>query len=775
MTVTQTPEIDSEAVKASLQSALEKTLQEAVSESKANLRSALQEVADEAVKAEDAQKASREVIAQVPQTRPHAFAVMPFGKKKGFDGQIIDFNAIYTQLIKPALEEAGFEVFRADEETVSGDILTDMFQELLLADLAIVDMSIDNANVFYELGIRHAFRKRGVVHIQSGRAYMPFDIFNVRTIPYHTLPDGVPDPACLEKDRQVIARVARDTWASDPDAIHSPVFNLLTGLDEPDRRMLRTPLATGFWREYNEWKQRVAIAQRQKLIGDILLLTEEITNPLIKEEATGEAGKALHDMGRYELALEQYRKGLEINPSNIRFRREEAFHLNRLGRADEAIVKLEKLLADVPTDSEAIGYLGRIYKDMWIDSWKWIDDKEKRMQTAYSAYHWLIKAVHIYLSGYRRNLNNTYPGVNALTLVTILVHLADLYEDKDDPDPEITTLRELLPQLRDALLFALTSIADEEKTDYWTLVSLAELQVTTSESLSQVVRAYRKAFPAARKNLFFLQSAHTQLETLQSIGLRDQYVQAGLDVIDEEILRVTKKEASVDVDKETHAAQSNGQVYLFSGYQVDQPDQREKRFLSDQVDAVQAEIRKVMEKYKTGPNDLAFTAGLACGSEILFAEVCVERGTPVEVHLPLAEAAYVNHFVTLGGDVWVERYYRLRNNPLVSLHLQAEHVGKPKPGINIYERNVRWAMYSSLLRGVDKVHMIAFWDGKLETVKDVNGQLVQHMVKQIRRLGRGVETINSAKFLPLPTAEQVLDDLVKDLSSTVNRRKRSSH
>ena len=119
----------------------------------------------------------------VVEVRPHAFIVMPFGKKKGGDGSLYDFNAIYKQLIKPALEEAGFEPFRADEETASGDILTDMFQELLLADLVLCDLSIDNANAFYELGIRHAFRKRGVMHIQAGRAYMPFDIFNVRTLP----------------------------------------------------------------------------------------------------------------------------------------------------------------------------------------------------------------------------------------------------------------------------------------------------------------------------------------------------------------------------------------------------------------------------------------------------------------------------------------------------------------------------------------------------------------------------------------------------------------
>ena len=59
-----------------------------------------------------------------PEMRPHAFVIMPFGKKKGGDGSLYDFNAIYTQLIKPSLEAAGFEAFRADEETTSGDILT---------------------------------------------------------------------------------------------------------------------------------------------------------------------------------------------------------------------------------------------------------------------------------------------------------------------------------------------------------------------------------------------------------------------------------------------------------------------------------------------------------------------------------------------------------------------------------------------------------------------------------------------------------------------------
>ncbi|NND91693.1 MAG: hypothetical protein HKN42_12600 [Granulosicoccus sp.] len=155
---------------------------------------------------------------------PHAFVVMPFGQKSVPDGRLIDFDIVYDRLIKPALIEGGFKPFRADEETVSGDILTDMFQELLLADLVVADMSIDNANVFYELGVRHAFRKRGVVHIQSSRDYMPFDVFNVRTMPYHVDEQGVPDAKHVDRDRKNLVRIMCETWASDVEAVHSPIL-----------------------------------------------------------------------------------------------------------------------------------------------------------------------------------------------------------------------------------------------------------------------------------------------------------------------------------------------------------------------------------------------------------------------------------------------------------------------------------------------------------------------------------------------------------------------
>ena len=112
--------------------------------------------------------------------QPHAFVAMPFGIKKDNQGNLIDFNRVYRELIQPALCAAGLQPFRADEEHRAGDIRTDMFQELLLADLVIADITLDNPNVWYELGIRHGLRARGVVLICGGEISTAVDIYTDR-------------------------------------------------------------------------------------------------------------------------------------------------------------------------------------------------------------------------------------------------------------------------------------------------------------------------------------------------------------------------------------------------------------------------------------------------------------------------------------------------------------------------------------------------------------------------------------------------------------------
>lgn len=690
-----------------------------------------------------------------PEVKPHVFVVMPFGNKKGADGHPFDFNAIYKILIKPAIEDAGFEPFRADEETASGDILTDMFQELLLADMVICDLSIDNANAFYELGIRHALRKRGVVHIQAGRAYMPFDVFNVRTLPYHITPEGVPDPAYIRSDIKAIARLLKDTWASDRELVHSPIYNLLTGLKEPSRKSLQTPLATGFWREYEEWKDRVTIAQRNKHIGDILLLTEEIRNPLIREDAVAEVGGALARLGRNELALKQYREGIDVNGENLEFRREEAFHLNRVGRVNEAIVKLESILNDYPEDNKSISYLGRIYKEMWTNSWIKVKDKNKRLRLAFESYHWLIQSIKIYMKGFQVDLRDYYPGINAYTLSKLAIHLADKFDNKKTPDPDITRIRHRLHGLQETLEFCLENRLDldQEKADYWSLVSLAELRLFTSNDIAEVLRSYRKAVTAVRRDLFSLRSSLEQLETINSLGIRTEYVSACIKMFKEEIKNASTGDAGnvIKVDNLVRpGTKSKGaRALVFSGYMVDYTGKDKKTFPPEKESEIRQEIKKRVDKFNPGPNDRAFLAGLSAGSEIIFAEICAEAGIKVKVFLPHSDSSYIRRFVTPAGESWVDRFYKIRNHSLVDEIYQIEHLGQPKDDDNVYERNSRWAMYSAMGRvGIDNMTLIAVASEFIGDTKDRDIQITRYTIDLMRNLGGRVEEfINPTKYI----------------------------
>src|SRR5574342_389942 len=145
--------------------------------------------------------------------RPHAFVVMPFGSKTGPDGTTIDFNRVFAEYIEPALESAGLTVFRADQEMRAGDIRTDMFQELLVADLVVADLTINNPNVWYELGVRHALRARGVVIVCGGRVTTAFDLYTDRKLRYE-IKDGGPDPATVQSDIQRLTEMVTATMES---------------------------------------------------------------------------------------------------------------------------------------------------------------------------------------------------------------------------------------------------------------------------------------------------------------------------------------------------------------------------------------------------------------------------------------------------------------------------------------------------------------------------------------------------------------------------------
>lgn len=125
------------------------------------------------------------------------FMVMPFGvKDTGAPAPApaqIDFNALWSKALKPALEEMGYRAVRADQE-VGSMIIKDMLQRLYFADLVVADISIPNANAYYEVGIRHAAKTDGCVLIGADWARPVFDLGQIRRLGY-PLPKGEVDDA----------------------------------------------------------------------------------------------------------------------------------------------------------------------------------------------------------------------------------------------------------------------------------------------------------------------------------------------------------------------------------------------------------------------------------------------------------------------------------------------------------------------------------------------------------------------------------------------------
>lgn len=165
--------------------------------------------------------------------RKVCFVSMPFGEKVDFEtGRKLNMDATYRSMIKPAVEEAGFECVRADEIVHSGNINVPLYKQLLEADVVISDLSTSNPNVFYELGVRHALRPYTTIIISEEKFRVPFDIHSIKIFTYKHLGDDI---GYSEARRFTAALKDVITAASEqtPRQNDSPVYMFLNGLTPP--------------------------------------------------------------------------------------------------------------------------------------------------------------------------------------------------------------------------------------------------------------------------------------------------------------------------------------------------------------------------------------------------------------------------------------------------------------------------------------------------------------------------------------------------------------
>ena len=274
-----------------------------------------------------------------------AFVIMPFGKKKLPDGTEVDCDDIYKRLLAPAITAAGLEPHRADADRRGGSIHLDMFQDLLLAEFVVADLTMDNPNVWYEIGVRHALRAGGTVMTYAARDRLPFDIAGQRMQRY-TLKKGKLDPAALEDERKALTEAIEATLGAWRGRRASPVYQTIPSLKEPDWKTLKVGDVNEFWEALEDWQRRVEVARRKQRPGDILVLADETPNSLLEFEALRDGGQGASGPEPAALRLEHPGAGRKLDPDDVKARQLEGMALGRAERYAEARDALGSLAAE---------------------------------------------------------------------------------------------------------------------------------------------------------------------------------------------------------------------------------------------------------------------------------------------------------------------------------------------------------------------------------------------------------------------------------------------
>ena len=372
---------------------------------------------------------------------PLCFVLMPFGDKTDASGRVIKFDRVYNDVIRPAIADAGMAAIRADEELTRGIIHKPMYERLILCDFAVADLTTANANVFYELGVRHAVRRGSTALIYAKETRIPFDIAAQRALPYELDAAGIPTDAttaraalCMQLEHM------RDHRDED-----SPIFELLRPFPAAIEHLKTNVLQdmTDTTRLEEELQDAECTDQLKAFQANLGDLDGVETGVLVKLFLAYRDQRAWDEM----IALVDLMSKPLAN--TVMIREQLALALNRAGNSEDAEQVLKTLIAERGGSSESYAILGRVYKDRW-----------RKAKNKFTAKGELDRAIDAYMKGFESDWRDALPGINAVTLMAV----------RNPPDPRRL---EIMPIVR----YAASRRIAAGNPDYWDYATLLELAI----------------------------------------------------------------------------------------------------------------------------------------------------------------------------------------------------------------------------------------------------------------------------------------------------------
>ena len=106
---------------------------------------------------------------------PFCFVVMPFRP---------ELNYFYLYVQKHLKEKHGLRVERGDHNVLTKALMDKVRDQIIEADVLLGDVTAGNPNVFYEIGLAHAFGKPVIFLTQDDPASAPVDVRQFEFIRY---------------------------------------------------------------------------------------------------------------------------------------------------------------------------------------------------------------------------------------------------------------------------------------------------------------------------------------------------------------------------------------------------------------------------------------------------------------------------------------------------------------------------------------------------------------------------------------------------------------